>query len=139
MMNDFHKRFGLFLIPALLGHARTSTTIAVYFAIAVLLLTYVMAQVYTGMLTQEIAVLKTERSRERERVNVLTSDYISRTSRVRVAQYCENKLGMKPARDDVLERFAVSESQWQYAEPAEIAERYSPIPAAARFTLLRNE
>ena len=139
MNNEFHKRLSEFLIPALTGQAKTLTTMAVYGVIAVLLLTYVMAQVYAGMLTQEIAVLKTQRSQERERLNVLTSDYVSRTSRIRVAEYCANKLGMHQARDESLERFAVSESVWQFSEPSEIAERYSPIPAAARFTLLRNE
>lgn len=139
MKNDFHKRLSQFLVPALMGQARMVTTLAVYGVIAVLLLTYVTAQVYTSMLTQEIAVLKIERSQQREHLNVLTSDYVSQTSRVRVAKYCADKLGMVTAHDNSFERFAVSEKVWQFSEPMEIAERYSPIPAAARFTLLRNE
>jgi len=139
MKTDLHKRLGQFLIPALIGQARMATTLAVYMVIAVLLLGYVTTQVYATMVSQEIAALKTERSRERERLNLLTSDYVSRTSRARVEQYCRKNLGMVQADDATFERFAVSESVWQFSEPAELAERYSPIPATARFTLLRNQ
>ena len=139
MKGDFHKRLGQFLIPALTGQARTFTTIAVYTVIAVLLLAYVTTQVYAGMMSQEISVMKNERSRQQERLNVLTSAYVTQTSRARVSGFCEKKLGMVRAGDENFERFAVSESVWQFSEPQEIAERYSPIPASARFTLLRSE
>lgn len=123
------------MITALTGNASVGVTLLVYTTIAILLLGYVSAQVYTGVLTQEIAEIKQARSVHRERLNRLTSDYLSLSCRSRVSDYCETVLGMVEARDGSLRRFAVDDAGRDFAIPVEFTERGSPVIDPYRFTL----
>jgi hypothetical protein len=113
-------------------------TLLVYTGLALLLLTYVSAQVLTSVLTQEITELKQERHQRKEALNKHTSEYISMSSRARVTYYCESVLGMIPAGDGSLERFAVEESPGTYGQPVEFTRGFSQTNDPYRFTLLRE-
>ena len=76
-----YRKLSRLLVTALCGQCRTPVTLLVYGAAAVLLLTYVSGQVYAGALSQKIAVLKSERHEYKEKLNLLTSEYVALTSR----------------------------------------------------------
>jgi len=126
------------LVTALCGQCRTPVTLLVYGTAAVLLLAYVSGQVYASAMTQRISALKSERHEYKERLNLLTSEYVALTSRVRVTDYCRNTLGMIEAKDGSLERFAVGFEEIDYLEPADFTRRPPPLPAAYGFTLNRE-
>ncbi len=135
--NNVYKRFSHVLLSALAGQAKLNVTIAVYFVIALLLLSYVSVQVYGGVLHQEIAGLKLTRCELKENLNRLTSDYVSLSSRSRVSRYCENTLGMVKAAGESFEVLAVEDGEYELAEPVEITKKHRAIPAAYRYTLRR--
>jgi len=114
-------------------------TLAVYSSIALLLLTYVTAQVYTSALTQQIAELKQERHVHKEILHRMSSDYISLSSRARVTHYCESVLGMTQATDDSMERIAISDDIIGFREPIAFTLRDARPPDPNRFTLLRED
>ena len=117
--HDAYRRSAHAVISALLGQARLSTTLFVYAVLAVLLLGYVSAHVYTSVLTQEIGELKLQKNSCRETMNKMTSEYISLSSRARVTNYCETVLGMTRANDGDLERFAVKGGLEHVTAPVE--------------------
>ncbi|UCG51229.1 MAG: hypothetical protein JSW58_13685 [Candidatus Latescibacterota bacterium] len=134
--NNVYKRFSQVMVSALTGQARVSVTIAVYSVIALLLLSYVSAQIYAGLLMQEIAELKQVRSDLNEDVNKLTSDYVSLSSRSRVSRYCEDRLGMvEAAAGESLEILAVKNAEGELAIPVELTKKQPVIPSAYRYTL----
>ena len=135
--NNVYKRFSHVLLSALAGQAKLNVTIAVYFVIALMLLSYVSVQVYGGVLHQEIAGLKLTRCELKENLNRLTSDYVSLSSRSRVSRYCENKLGMVKAAGKNFEVLAVEDGEFELAEPVELTKKHRAIPAAYRYTLRR--
>ncbi len=130
-----YRRISSVLIAVLTGNARIGVTLLVYVAIAVLLLGYVSAQVYTGVLAQEIAEIKQARSSQREKLNRLTNDYVSSSSRLKVSRYCEDALGMVQASDGSTRRFAVDNVDRGFPIPVEFTEKGSPILDPYRFTL----
>ena len=134
-----YRKLSRLLVTALCGQCRTQVTLLVYGVVAVLLLTYVSGQVYAGALAQKISVLKSERHEYKERLNILTSEYVALTSRGRVTDYCKNKLGMIEAEDGSLERFAVGFEEIDYLEPAEFTSKPPALPAAYGFTLNRED
>ncbi len=134
---NIYRGFSRTLISALTGQARISVTIFVYAVVAVLLLTYVSAQVYADVLRQEIAVFKQERCDLKEDLNMLTSEYVTNSSRIRVSRYCEKKLGMIKAGGESLEIFAVEDINNGFAIPVELTKRQRAIPSAYRYTLRR--
>ncbi|MCZ6767572.1 MAG: hypothetical protein O7D32_11650 [bacterium] len=133
-----YRKLSRLLVTALCGQCRTPVTLLVYGVAAVLLLTYVSGQVYAGALSQKIAVLKSERHEYKEKLNLLTSEYVGLTSRGRVTNYCKNTLGMIEAKDGSLERFAVGFEEIDYLEPADFTSKQPPLPAAYGFTLNRE-
>jgi hypothetical protein len=65
-----------------------------YLLIAVLLLAYVSAQVYTNSLMEQVAKRKRDEIVAREKIGVLTAHYATMTSKSRVARECEDELGL---------------------------------------------
>jgi hypothetical protein len=132
---SIYRRISSILISALTGRARIGVTLVVYATVALLLLVYVSAQVYTGVLTQDISEIKQSRSSQREKLNRLTSDYVSLSSRARVSEYCETVLNMVEARDESLRRFAIDNIDRNFLVPVEFTEKGLPILDPYRFTL----
>lgn len=123
-------------LAALTGHARFSVTLGVYAIAAVVLLGYVTAQVYTGVLTEEIRELRQERVTGREEFNKLTSHYVTLSSRESVVGYCEAKLGMIPAEEEVTARVAVEDQVFTF--PLEFTKRESALPDLYRYSMNRK-
>lgn len=136
--SGIYRRFSHVLISALSGQARVPVTIVVYSAIAVTLLAYVSAQISASVLTQEIAELKQQRQIQKERLNKVTSEYVSLSSRTRVMHYCETVLKMIPAEMSVMERFAVKDSKGKYLQPVDPTGTFPLIANTYRFTLHNN-
>jgi hypothetical protein len=109
-------------------------TIAVYSVCALLLLAYVSVQIYAGVLRQEIAVLELQRSEGKETLNRLTGELVLNSSRERVVDYCENKLGMVRLGIDGFEVLAANEGAAETAPPVTVAEMKEAIPSAYRYT-----
>jgi hypothetical protein len=137
--SNIYRNFSRLLISALTGQARLSVTILVYTVVAVLLLTYVSAQVYADVLRQEIAGFKLERCDLKEDLNMLTSDYVASSSRSRVSQYCEKELGLVKAAGESLEILAVEDTEDGFLIPVELTKRQRAIPSAYRYTLQRSD
>ncbi|MBP2681667.1 MAG: hypothetical protein H6Q78_1530 [Candidatus Krumholzibacteriota bacterium] len=121
-------------MSALMGHSRVGVTIAVYSAVALLLLAYVSVQIYAGMLRQEIALLEQQRVEAKETLNKLTGEFVSLSSRDRVIDYCENKLGMVRLDGENFEVLAVNKGAGEPAAPVALTETQDAIPSAARYT-----
>ena len=136
--NDVYRRLGHGLAAALTCSTRLHVTLLVYTGIALLLLTYVSSQVYTTVLTQDIAELKRSRQGRNEALHKLTSEYISRSSRVHVTEYCESKLGMVQANDGTIERFAVENDPQSRQQPVEFTREFPGDNDLYRFSLLRE-
>ncbi|HET6348631.1 MAG TPA: hypothetical protein VFH88_06055 [Candidatus Krumholzibacteria bacterium] len=68
-----------------------------YLVIAVLLLGYVSAQVYTHSLMEQVSARKRQEVVAREHIGVLTARYATMTSKSRVARECEGDLGLVPS------------------------------------------
>ena len=134
--NTIYKQFSQVMLSALTGQAKVGVTIAVYATIATLLLTYVSAQIYAGVLMQEIAELKQARCDLNEEANTLTGDYVSLSSRKRVSEFCERRLGMvEAAAGESFEILAVRDVHDEFNIPMELTRRQTVIPTAHRYTL----
>lgn len=129
-----YARFTQIMVSVLSGQARLSLTLFVCSLVAVLMLVYVSAQVYTTTLTQEIADLKRTESGFKETLNRLTSEYVTLSSGMRVAEHCR-KQHMVPATEDCLVRYAVNFESGGFPEPVDFTSGKVPIPASYRFTL----
>jgi len=134
MRHDPYRKFSRLMMSALMGHSRVGVTIAVYSAVALLLLAYVSVQIYAGMLRQEIALLEQQRVEAKETLNKLTGEFVSLSSRDRVIDYCENKLGMVRLDGENFEVLAVNEGAGEPAAPVALTETQDAIPSAARYT-----
>ncbi len=135
--DDVYKRLAQNFVAALICQTRLSVTLLVYTVLALLLLTYVSAHVFTSMLSQDIAQLQVQRQQRKETFNKLTSQYISVSSRARVADYCESVLGMVQTGERSVQRFAVRERPASSEKGVAFA-RVSPKTKEAGFTLLHE-
>jgi hypothetical protein len=138
MRRELYRRFSRSMVCAVTGHGRVGVTIVVYSVFALLLLGYVSAQIYAGMLRQEIMVLKQQRVDSKEAFNKLTARYVSASSRARVSDYCETKLGMVRVGGEDFEVLAVGDEP-EYAKPVELTRRPEAIPSAQRYTSRRTD
>ena len=139
MRNSLYKKFSRLMVSALTGQTKVGVTIFVYSVLALVLLAYVLVQIYAGVLRQEIAGLKQERGDLKEALNKLTGDYVSLSSRSRVSQYCENELGMVTARGENLEVVAVDDRETGFAAPAALTKKQGAIPSAYRYTYRQSD
>lgn len=136
LRNNIYRQFSHVMLSALSGQAKLSVTIVVYSTIAVLLLTYVSAQIYAGVLAKEIAELKQARCEVREEANKLTGDYVALSSRSRVSKFCEKSLGMvEAAAGESFEILAVGDVGKRLSTPMELTRKQAVIPIAYRYTL----
>lgn len=135
--NDAYGRASQLLISALTGQTKIHVTIAVYSLLALLLLGYVSAQIYTSVLAQGIAERKGVRHSHKEYLSKLTSDYVALSSRERITEYCESVLGMTRVGDGQLERFAVRDNAGLFAR-VEFTRMESSAPDPFRFSLSRD-
>ncbi len=139
MHNNVYKQFSRVMVSALTGQAKIGVTIVVYSTIAMLLLAYVSAQIYAGVLMQEIAELKQARSDLKEEANKLTGDYVSLSSRSRVSRYCRERLGMvEAAAGESFEILAVGNGGDDLAAPTELTRRQAVIPTMYGYSLKPN-
>jgi cell division protein FtsL len=134
MRNDPYRKFSRLMVSALTGHSRVSVTIAVYSLVALLLLAYVSVQIYAGVLRQEIAFLEQQRAEAKETLNKLTGEFVSLSSRDRVVEYCEKKLGMVRLDGGSFQVLAVNEGAAAPIAPVALTEPQDAIPSAARYT-----
>jgi len=139
MRNGLYKRFSRLMVSAFTGQTKVGVTIVVYSVLALVLLAYVLVQIYAGVLRLEIAGLKQERGDLKEALNKLTGDYVSLSSRSRVSQYCENELGMVTARGENLEVVAVDDRETGFAAPAALTKKQGAIPSAYRYTYRQSD
>ena len=79
---------------ALGGRLGVPMMVAGYLVVAVLLLGYVSAQVYTNSLMEQVSARKRQETVARERIGVLTARYATSTSKSRVSRVCEGNLGL---------------------------------------------
>jgi cell division protein FtsL len=134
MRNDPYRKFSRLTVAALTGHTKVAVTIAVYSVVALLLLAYVSVQIYAGVLRQEIALLEQQRVETKEALNKLTGEFVSLSSRDRVIEYCENKLGMVRLDGENFEVLAVRKDAAEPIAPLALTETQDAIPSAARYT-----
>ena len=132
--SDIYKKLAETFISALTGQTKLSVTLVVYSFLALMLLTYVSAQVYTSVLSQEISELKTQRYRCKENLSRLTGEYVALSSGTRVSQYCEDVLGMIKAGDKAVQRYAVQNAFGDFADPVEFTRVLAPLPDPYRYT-----
>ncbi|MEJ2720943.1 MAG: hypothetical protein P8181_07350 [bacterium] len=134
--NNIYRQFSRVMVSALTGQAKVGVTIVVYSAIAMLLLAYVSAQIYAGVLMQEIAELKQARCELKEEANELTGKYVSLSSRNRVSRYCRDRLGMvEAAAGENFEILAAGPGDEEFGAPMELTKKRSVIPAAYGYSL----
>jgi hypothetical protein len=88
---------GRFLLDALSGRLGVPIMVMGYVTFSVLLLGYVSTQVYTHSLMESVERRKREELALREEIGVLTAQYATRTSKSRVSNLCEGKMGMVSA------------------------------------------
>jgi len=137
--DDVYKRVAQNFVAALICQTRLGVTLLVYAVLALLLLTYVSAHVFTSMLSQDIAQLQVQRQQRKETFNKLTGQYISVSSRARVSHYCESVLGMVQTSDRSVQRFALRERAATSEKDVAFAPGLSKTKET-RFTLLgKNE
>jgi hypothetical protein len=79
---------------ALGGRLGAPMMVAGYLVIAVFLLAYVSAQVYTNSLMEDVGARKRREVVAREKIGVLTARYATMTSKSRVSRQCEEALGL---------------------------------------------
>ncbi len=133
MRREMYRKFSRAMVCAVTGHGKVGVTILVYSVFALLLLAYVSAQIYAGVLRQEIASLEQQRLDSREAFNKLTGRYISVSSRARVSDYCETELGMVKIGGEDFEVLAVGDDP-ELATPVELTRRPEGMPSAQRYT-----
>ena len=135
---DIYRRLAHGFVAAVTCNTKLHVTLFVYGCIAMMLLAYVSAQVYTSALTQRITQLKRERHERKEALNKLTSVYISKSSRARVSEFCERELGMRQADDRSLARYTIHLNPTADGEPIRSVRAFPQSNDPYRFTLLRE-
>lgn len=136
--HGLYRRFSRLVFSAVSGQARVGVTIVVYSAFAVLLLAYVSAQIYAGVLRQEIAALEKQRVESREAMFKLTGAYVSLSSRGRVSEYCENELRMVKVGGEGFEVIAVTDDIDDRA-PVALTSKSEALPPANGYTSRRSD
>jgi hypothetical protein len=139
MRNGLYKRFSHLMFSALTGQTKVGVTIFVYSVLALVLLAYVLVQIYAGVLRLEIAGLKQQRADLKEGLNKLTGDYVSLSSRSRVAEYCEERLGMVEAKGENLLVVAVNDGESGFAAPVALTKKQGAMPSAYRYTYRQTD
>jgi hypothetical protein len=135
LKGKIYKRFNRFLASVVVGNAGVPTTIFVVSICALLMLTYVTAQIYSTVLSEQISALESKQLIYREKIHTLTSRYTELASRERVAGYCENVLGMIEADSDNLRRIAIDQGKGGYPEFGEFAVKRSFVPEVVGQTM----
>ena len=135
---DIYRKLLHGFVAAVTCNTKLHVTLFVYGCIAVMLLGYVSAQVYTSALTQRITQLKRERHERKETLNKLTSVYISKSSRARVSEFCERELGMRQADDQSFSRYVIHMQPTSDGAPIHSARAFPQSGDPHRFTLLRD-
>jgi hypothetical protein len=128
LKGKIYKRFYRFVANVVSGNAGIPKTILFVSICAVLLLAYVISQIYSGMLLEGISDLQQKRVVFREKHNTLISDYVLLTSRERISDYCKNVLGMVEADGKSLRRVAVELDDLRYPDYGEFAEKGNLVP-----------
>jgi hypothetical protein len=139
MRKGLYRKFSHLLVSALTGQMKVGVTIFVYSVFALLLLAYVSVQIYAGVLRQDIAGLKLERSDLKESLNKLTGDYVSISSRSRVSRYCETELGMVRVGGEDLQVLAVDDREAEFATPVALTKKQGAMPSAYRYTYRQSD
>lgn len=85
---------GQIFFAALSGKLGVPMMIGGYAVVAILLLGYVSAQVYTNSLMEEVSARKRREVVAREKIGMLTARYATMTSKSRVSRECEGQLGL---------------------------------------------
>jgi hypothetical protein len=135
LKGKIYKRFNKFLASVIVGNAGVPTTIFVVSICALLMLTYVTAQIYSTVLSERISALESKQLIYREKIHTLTSRYTELASRERVAGYCENVLGMIEADSDSMRRIAIDRGYRGYPEFGEFAVKRSFVPEVVGQTM----
>lgn len=139
MRNGLYRKFSHLMFSALTGQTKVGVTIVVYSVLALVLLAYVLVQIYAGVLRLEIAGLKQQRGDRKEALNKLTGDYVSLSSRSRVSQYCEKELGMVTASGENLLVVAVDTRDAGFAAPVALTKKQGAMPSAYRYTYRQTD
>jgi cell division protein FtsL len=95
---------------------------------AVVLLAYVLTQVYTGSLMENVSTKKRKERDLREKIGILTSEYTSLASRERISRICEKKLGMIEGDAKLVERFSVDPKCTEFMPRMEFTEEKIDFP-----------
>jgi hypothetical protein len=104
---------------ALGGKLGVPMMVAGYMVIAVFLLAYVSAQVYTNSLMEQVAARKRQQTVACERIGVLTARYATMTSKSRVSRACEGNLGLVESTTADVVRVAIDGATLPEDPPAE--------------------
>jgi hypothetical protein len=107
--SSIYKKFTRFAITLLSGHASMRSMILVCAGSALIILAYVSTQIYAAKTLDTVSDLKQRRTVLLDSVNQLTGDYAAISSRSKVIDYCETKLGMVKAEDSAVIRIAIDE------------------------------
>lgn len=109
--SSIYKKFTRFALTILSGHASMRSMILVCAGSALIVLAYVSTQIYAAKTLDVVSDLKQRQTILLDSVNQLTGDYASISSRSKVIDYCESKLGMVKAEDASVIRIAVEEGR----------------------------
>ena len=104
--NAFSDGIQIFF-AALGGKLGAPMMVAGYLVVAVLLLAYVSAQVYTNSLMEDVGARKRREIVAREKIGVLTARYATMTSKSRVSRQCEEDLGLVESTTSDVVRVAI--------------------------------
>lgn len=136
--HELHKKFTGFVVSALAGRSKVGVTIFVYSVLAVLLLAYVSAQIYAGVLRTEITSLEKQKLATKEAFYRLTGRYVSMSARGPVSEYCEKVLKMRSVSGETLEIVAVSGDIDPGAAVA-MTRKPEALPSPQRYTSRRDD
>jgi hypothetical protein len=135
LRGKFYKRFNRFLASVITGSAGVPMTICVVSICALLMLSYVTAQIYSTVLSERVSALEAEQLIYREKIHKLTTRYTELASRERVGGYCENVLGMIEADSDNMRRIAIDRGDGDVPEFGEFAVKRSFVPEVVGQTM----
>lgn len=120
---DTLRRTIQLLSDALAGRRGIAWMVLSYGSFAVLLLAYVSIQVYTSSLMEDVSQRKREARDITEEIGLLTLSYTALTSKSRISEHCEERLGMRVADAEALRRISVNSKNHFQMEPVEFSEQ----------------
>jgi cell division protein FtsL len=106
---NIYKKFARLLLLTLTGHAKMRTMILTCSILASVILAYVSTQIYASKVQERVTDLKKQQILLTEKINDMAAEYTLSSSRSKVVDYCEKKLGMVKAGDRSMIRVAVEE------------------------------